>query len=212
MNVTITAINQTYSLSGGEVSFTATIKLPSGKYLIVPIGEAETNQIISESQSDEEVRSDTTEEQVTDQSEALLSVLKDKWDGSVNTEVEFTPVDVPEQYESRVEEGVVEWEKLPDNQLTPQMKGILRKSGVNKFLSIEDLNALKTQILETLNKQPKAGKVNWNEGQKHPGAIDAWSTFNTVPKDEFGNPRPPGGIIEADPGESAEDDDGVGQL
>lgn len=116
-------------------------------------------------------------------------------------------------YEHHVEEGVVEWEKLPDTQLPPSMKDILRKSKVNPFISVADLDALKAQILEHMAKKPKPGKVNWNEGPKRAGAAkDPWANMRTVNKDEAGNPLPPGGIVEADPGEDYDDDDGVSQL
>lgn len=208
MNVTITSINQNYSLNGGQVTFTATVQLPSGKVLTVPLSEEETNAILVESQTPEEELEDLPSAGLVDLGEEGSDQLR----VSVDTEVVETPVDVVDQYEHHVEEGVVEWEKLPDTQLPPQMKGYLRKAGVNKFLSMEDLNALKSQILESMAKKPKVGKVNWNEGQKREGAGGAWASFRTVPKDEHGNPRPPGGIVEADPGEGADDDDGVAQL
>jgi hypothetical protein len=114
-------------------------------------------------------------------------------------------------YEHHVDEGVVEWEKLPDTQLPPSMKAILKKSNVNAFISVTELDELKAQILEHMKNKPKTGKVNWNEGARR-GGKNPWANHRTVPRDDAGNPIPPGGIVEADPGESSDDDDGVGQL
>lgn len=216
MNVTITAIDQSYSLKTGEVTNFAVIRMPSGRVVRVALSEEDTQSLLVENSTpyEEASDSDPVESQVA--MEQLLA-----------QEVLFQPSVVPSPtpamdptresgwkepfYEHHVEEGVVEWEKLPDTQLPPQMKQVMRTAGINQFISIKELDDVKKMILERMSKKPKPGQVDWSGGSQ---AAGPWDNFKTVPRDEAGNPIPPGGIIEADPGElsDGDDDDGVGQL
>jgi hypothetical protein len=123
-----------------------------------------------------------------------------------------TPVDWPErQLPHHVESGLVDWETLPDTQLPPSIKRVLRDSRIAKLITIDDLDQLKAEIIRHMTNKPKAGKVSWDTGPRR--QIES-AQRRSVPKDEAGNPIPPGGILEMperDPGEVRDEDDGVQQ-
>jgi hypothetical protein len=116
---------------------------------------------------------------------------------------QHTPVgDWPErELPHHVEEGMVDWQTLPDTQLPPSVKAVLRASQIPPLIMMSDLNNLKAEIVTHMANKPKAGKTDWNSGPKR--QIEN-APRRTVPRDEAGNPIPPGGILEMperDPGE-----------
>ena len=120
-----------------------------------------------------------------------------------------TPVgDWPErELKHHVESGMVDWATLPDTQLPPSVKAVLRASQIAPLIMMEDLNNLKAEIVTHMANRPKAGKTDWNSGPKR--QIES-TPRRTVPRDEAGNPIPPGGILEMperDPGEIRGGDD-----
>lgn len=223
MKVLVTDIDQRFSLRTQSVTNYLVLQLPSGKQIRALMDDADTQAVIAESAgapqevqytNDHRGRSEIAYTGPEDFSEDNPFQL----DPAVplDTSPQLTPIgdmpqggwDAPEPTK-HVTSGAVEWEKLPDTQLPPQMKRILKASRINPVISLEDLDNLKIQILERMKEQPQAGKVEWDTGPKRRmGAVPR----RTVPMDEAGNPIPPGGIIEADPGEGPdEDDDGVSQ-
>lgn len=124
-----------------------------------------------------------------------------------------TPVgDWPErELPHHVDSGMVEWETLPDTQLPPSIKKVMRDSQLNPILSIETINQLKLEISSHMANRPKAGKVSWDTG---PRRQSTRALRRSVPMDEAGNPLPPGGIIEMQTESErtpSEEDDGVPQ-
>jgi|SRR5688572_5485742 len=224
MKATITDIDQRFSMETGRVTNFVIIRLPSGRELRAQVDDATMEELITESSKgpyeatprDARVDAGSSSEVFVHEhfdngfgyDGAVTQVARQQADEAFGDGPPPTPVDEVEQLEHHVDSGVVEWAKLPDTQLPPQMKKILRDSKVNPVISVEDLDHLKAQILERLSKQPKPGQVKWNQGAQRETQS---RPIRTVPRDEAGNPRPPGGITEIDPGESQDDDDGVAQ-
>ena len=221
MKVLVTDIDQRFSLRTQAVTNYIVLQLPSGRQIRALMDDADTQAVIAESAG-------TPQEPVAytndhrGRSEVAYTGPEDYGDGdpfklseqAFDTGPQLTPVGPEDGWKhpeptKHVTSGAVEWEKLPDTQLPPQMKNILRASRINPVISLEDLDTLKAQILERMKTQPKAGAVEWDTGPRRKAAS---VPRRTVPMDEAGNPIPPGGIIEADPGEGPdEDDDGVAQ-
>ena len=210
MKVTITDIDQRYSLAKGSVTNYIVVELPSGRQIRGLIDDEDAQAVITES-SGSKPSEPETQGQLSPMSEDF-SLNMEAWD----TGPQKTPVgperqsgwELPDD-ERHITEDSVEWATLPDTQLPPSMKNILKASGIKPIITQEELTNLKAQILERMRGQPQAGKVDWNSGPRR----DIGSRpRKTVPMDEAGNPKPPGGIIEADPGEGPdEDDEGVAQ-
>lgn len=196
MKATITDIDQRFSLESGAVANFVVIQLPSGRQVRAPIDDETVQAIISESQGV------TPRDPVAEPEPSSKAFTHEDFDLET---IELSPVASLGIHDR---EGAVAWEILPDSQLSPQMKKILKDSQINPIISNEDLEALKAQITERLDNKAKPGKVAWNEGPRRPISE---RPRRTVPMDEAGNPLPPGGIMETDPGEVQDDDDGVAQ-
>lgn len=212
MNVTITAIDQSYSLKTGQVESFVVATLPSGREVWFAVSEENVGAIIEESQNSQpqEPSSGTAAEKfVEDFKEELLHDIREATT-QVATEAESQEVEIAE-HSPEPEPELIEWATLDDATLPAVVKDVLKTSGVGPKLSVQDLTNLTIQILNHLKEAPAPGKVNWNTKNKR-DQRDPWSNFKTVPRDEAGNPLPPGGIVEPDPGEGWDDDDGVGQL
>lgn len=212
MIVTITDIDQSYSLKSGAVTNYIVLELPSGLKVRVLAEDADAQAIINESHTPQPQRQpiayDPDNPHPDYKSEDFGGLNMDAWDESPQRpDVGRDPLaPEPTKHQS---EGMLDWENLPDTQLPPMMKSILKSSRVAKFLTYDDLQKLKGQILERLKDKPQAGQVNWSEGARR--QVQGVPR-RTVPMDDAGNPIPPGGIVEADPGEGPdEDDDGVAQ-
>lgn len=206
MNVTATivAIDQTFTLSSGKVTNYVVLRLPSGREARTQITEEEVDLFIQEAQRVPPAEEQQPLQDVRDTNPSWQDPTDPFDDHEVDQQ--DTPV-VSAQPEPR---PVVQWEALSDEELSSEVKDILRASGVNPILAVDDLVTLREQILARL-KKPAAGKVDWNSGPKR-GAKDPWANRKAVSQDEAGNPIVPGGIIETDPGENMDDDDGVAQL
>lgn len=224
MKVLVTDVDQRYSLVSKSITNYLVLQLPSGRKIRALADDADTQAVLTESSAARstlepavqytndfrgwsEIEYQGPEDYGSDDPFKLAAVPLD-------SSPQLTPVegsvkwDEPEPTK-HIASGMVEWEKLPDTQLPPQMKHILRVSRVSPTISVEDLDKLKLEILQRLDSQPKAGKVEWDTGPRRQLSS---AGRRTVPMDEAGNPIPPGGIIEADPGEGPdEDDDGVSQ-
>jgi len=218
MKVLVTDIDQRFSLRNQSVTNYLVLQLPSGRQVRALMDDADTQAVIAESAgSTQEVHDHRGKSEVAYTGpEDFNEDNPFQLDPAVqlDSSPQLTPVGGGDDWKTpeptkHVTSGNVEWEKLPDTQLPPQMKRILRASRISPIISIEDLDNLKVEILERMREQPKAGKVEWDTGPKRKMAA---APRRTVPMDEAGNPIPPGGIIEADPGEGPdEDDDGVAQ-
>lgn len=205
MKVTVVSIDQSYELSTGAVENYAILELPSGKRLRIAVSDEDTTSLISESTNELGGEPESWE------IEELSRLPTPQERQLAKSDVVHPGPHVAEVASDSA--PVIEWEKLPESQLSSQMKNILRRSDVNKFISPDDLATLIAQMSEVLDKQPKAGKVNWNEGPKHPDTKNPWANLRTTPKEPLMSSVPPGGIVESAPiEETDDDDDGVGQL
>lgn len=207
MKATITDIDQRYSLATKAFKNLLTLHLESGVAFQVEVGDDIVQAILSESEG--EKPTDIVATSKIDGSTTTRAQLEQDWADAFSSIPKTTDVQIREepQYPHHVSSGVVEWEKLPDTQLPPSIKDVLRASGLEPTISIEDLDKLKLEVLNRMKARPKAGK--WGDG---PQRAVAGSSRRTIPMDEAGNPLPPGGIIETDPGETQdEDEDGVQQ-
>lgn len=203
MKISITDIEQSYSLKDGNTVNYAVVELPSGKKSRFVIDDEMVAEIIAES-----TRTNYGDGPREGEAASVEDAHQHEFFTSIGPEIEHTPIEAVEQYEHHVEAGAVEWEKLPDTQLPPSMKQIMRTAKLNPIISADDLETIKASILQKMGKTAKPGKVDWQEGTRR--QVDN-RPRRTVPMDDAGNPLPPGGIMEADPGEGPDEDDGVDQ-
>lgn len=223
MIVKITDIDQRYSLTQQSLSNYLVIELPSGKKFQAEVDDTTVAAVLAASKSQDELPPLQASQSQNEYDSEQRAETYTNGHSSINPfelaeadpEPSYTPVDdeSEEQIEHHVETGVVEWEKLPDTQLPPSIKAILRASGINPVLSITDLNTLKLEITTKMASRPKVGSVEWDTG---PRRKITSVPRRTVQMDEAGNPMPPGGILEMgpekDPGEvRGDDDDGIQQ-
>jgi hypothetical protein len=217
MKATITDIDQSYSLATGRVSNFLIFQLPSGQKIRAHIGDEDAQTVITESRT-QASPAPRSQGIAYDPDNPRPDFEHEDFGGLDMSVVDGEPTKTPvnggydplgPEPTKHVNEGMLDWTRLPDTQLPPQMKQILKASRIPPMISYDDLQALKGQILERMRDKPQAGKVDWNGGPRRSGS---GIPIRTVPMDEKGNPMPPGGIIEADPGEGPdEDDDGVAQ-
>lgn len=270
MRVTITDVDQRFSLESREFTNLLTVQLPSGQYFQVAVSDEVVKAVLAEASGTvapgpamghppapspvyhhpgvpptTEVytngrarpaapppRAPEPEQQRAHESEEFEDLV----DGDYETQGQLTIVNTPEavtlveletgpqptpvgdwperELKHHVASGEVDWETLPDTQLPPSVKAILRASQVQRMLTIEDLDKLKADIVTHMaqaSKKPRAGQVNWDSGPRR--QVES-AARRSVPRDEAGNPIPPGGILEMperDPGEIRDDDEGVQQ-
>ena len=203
MRVEITALDQSLSLGTGETSNYVVFLLPSGRAVRALVDDDTAAAVISE-----------YGQGVVSGEEAAPRPI-------VNFDPVAPPMRVNFDYDKAAdpprgpfvpEEEQVNWTILPDTQLPPGMRQVFEASGIEPVLSRTDFDNLKLKILEKLrvSGKPTVGEVVWDQG---PQRQTRAAPRRTVPMDEAGNPMPPGGLVEADPGESQQDDDdGVAQL
>jgi hypothetical protein len=200
MNVTVVSINQSYEFNSKKILNAVSLQLPSGRVLTIGIDQEDATALLSEVELPEQP------------SRPAVERSKIQFDPEKLGEY-FTPAETPVEeratLEHHVSAGIVQWETLPDTQLPPQMKQILKMSGLAPSISIEDLDRLKLELATRLSQRPQVGKVSFNSGPQHTSRPPP---RRTVPMDEKGNPLPPGGIVDADPGENPDDEDGVQQV
>jgi hypothetical protein len=200
MKATITSVDQNYVLATKSVLNFLTFELPSGRRFQVPVDDGVVEAIIGES-NQSKAHTDTTGylqhapvEPIPSVSRQLDSLFEEAPPANVSIETSVQHV---------------EWASLPDAQLPQQAKNVMQASGVAPVLPREDFERLREQIMAKLSQRQEVGKVDWSSGARRAPTRVA---RRTVPQDEFGNPIPPGGVIEPDPGETRdEDDDGVQQ-
>lgn len=205
MRVTIAAVDQRFSLDSGSVTSFLVIQLPSGYTVRATIDDAALEHVVQEARNTDAVQ------QVAQQVPNQIPLDRVGQFTEVSPLAVQTPVPPPDEdiYPHHVATGEVEWERLPDTQLPPMMKKILRESRIAPKITIEDLDKLKLAISTELSSRPIVGQVAFNSGIQRPVTS---IPRRTVPMDEAGNPMPPGGIVDADPGESSDDEDGVAQV
>jgi hypothetical protein len=242
MNVSIIDVNQRYSLQSRSFSNVITLQLPNGARVLASVEDDVLQTILATAQGYpaavpvEGARDPVAAAQAQgysnvtrlptahvppppaytppppppgyDNPEENPFLATEAFDGAPQQ----TPVP-PEpgyQLDHHVDQGEVEWETLPDTQLPPQVRQIMKLSGVPPRLSIADLDRLKLEITTRLAQRPKAGEVNWESGPRR--QVES-TRIRTVPRDEAGNPIPPGGILEMrdsnDPGEVREEEDAL---
>lgn len=202
MRVDITALDQSLSLGTGETSNYLVFRLPSGKAVRALVDD------------------DTAAAVIAEYGQGVVNGEEAAPRPRTNPEPEFfQPISPPVQpwpatpaFTAPAEEEQVNWTTLPDTQLPPAMRQVFEASGIEPVLSRTDFDNLKLKILEKFRGagKPPVGEVVWDQGPQR-GVRS--TPRRTVPMDEAGNPMPPGGLVEADPGESQQDDDdGVAQL
>jgi hypothetical protein len=114
-------------------------------------------------------------------------------------------------------EQQLDWEQLPDESLSAQLKQVLRDINAPKMMAASDLVALVDQISERmLIEAQERAKPPTQKAPMTPGQLQRvrGTRPRTVPKDEYGYPIVPQ-IVDRDPGEVAlmgSDEDGVPQL
>jgi hypothetical protein len=199
MKVEITALDQSLSLGTGETSNYVVFLLPSGRYVRALVDDDTAAAVISE-YGQAVVNGEEAAPRPREATRTLQSIPPpvEPWP---SPPAELTPP----------AEEQVNWTTLPDTQLPPGMRQVFEASGIEPVLSRTDFDNLKLKILEKLrgSGKPTMGEVVWDQG---PQRQVKSAPRRTVPMDEAGNPIPPGGLVEADPGESQDDDDGVAQL
>lgn len=210
MKATITDIDQSFSLDSRQMTNFLVLKLPSGKKIRLPIDEDLIDVVIAESTVPSNEVPEARDERVdAGSSDAVFQhesfeepnpFTSGEWQAAEEQVEEEEPLNSPDQHD------VVDWEALPDSELSPKIKQILKTSRINRIITVSELTALKLQIEEHLSRAPKAGKVQWGQGP----TVAKERPIRTVPMDIAGNPLPPGGIVEADM--TQDDDDGVSQV
>jgi hypothetical protein len=210
MNIILTDVDQRYSLHDKSFSNLLTLALPSGARFQVVVDDEVVAAVLKEAQGQPSEYQPTLRQPAPPPSPVLYAVPAVPQELEVNPFEDEdgspeTPVDLPEQLDHHVDSGVVEWETLPDTQLPPSIKRVMRLSKINPIISISDLDQLKLEIGKKLAERPKAGKVDWDSGPRR--RVEAVPR-RQVQMDEAGNPLPPGGIIEL----RSEDDKDSGEM
>lgn len=196
MRVELTDIDQRLSLQTGSMTTFLVFTLPSGGRVRTAIDEDEAARIISEFSG----------APIEEEPEVMGTVHVDP-----EADWGFKPGESPQVVLPPIE-AKVDWTQLTDTQLPPSMRQIFEASGVETVLSVSDFETLKGKVLDKLSGsgKPQPGEVVWDQGPQRRAQS---RSRRTVPMDEAGNPLPPGGIVETDPGETQDDDDdGVSQL
>jgi hypothetical protein len=198
MQITIDRIDESYSLGTGQVETFLVLVLPGGERIRTAV-DGDTARVVLEA-------SRTTVQTPTIPTPAPLdNGASTEWDPP---ETFIDSYALPETEPPPPGEPTVNWEVLPEGVLSTAAKAVLRSANIDKTLTQSDFLSLRKQIMEKLAAQ-QIGEVQWNGG---PRSNVMSVPRRTVPMDEKGNPLPPGGIGEADPGEVAEDEDGVESL
>ena len=202
MRINVTDIEQRLALDTGRVASFLVLKLPSGRSVRAAIDDESLQFVIQESRDPVHVAQTLPTDIPLDREGQFTEVAP---------LAHRTPVPPPDEsfYPHHVASGEVEWERLPDTQLPPMMKQILRDSRIAPTITIEELDKLKLAISTELSQRPIVGQVSFNSGIQRPVTS---VPRRTVPMDIAGNPIPPGGITEIDPGETSDDEDGVQQV
>lgn len=213
MKVELDGIDQSLKFKGGRTTTYASLLLPSGKQVraVIP-SEEDVASIIAEAAHVGELGADEGEELET---EAVPNMPTMPAPPPVDFEqVVAEPNDNPFEQQVAAERlDTVNWTTLPETQLPPMMREVFEASGIEPVMTLKEFENLKLKVLERLRNmgKPQPGEVSWNQGTQR---TKRSTPRRTVPMDEAGNPLPPGGIVEADPGEGPDDDedDGVPQL
>jgi len=197
MQITFDRIDESYSLSTGQVETFLVLVLPGGARIRTAVDEDTARAVLEASRSTTQAL--TTPPPVNGQGTA------EEW---TPPETFLDSYTLPETEPPPAGEPVVSWENLPESMLPREAKTVMLSASLPKTLPQSDFLSLRKQIMEKLGEQ-QVGKVQWNGGAR---SNVTSVPRRTVPMDEKGNPLPPGGIIDTDPGEVAEDEDGVESL
>jgi hypothetical protein len=231
MKVELTSVSESISLDDGSTSHSVFIELP-GRVLIELQADEQTVNAILRSAGEPSLERAEVEERgdpplddptppivepvhrpvgsspVARLGDGVAALARVEWENA-NTPAVLLPVQ-PQV----AEVGMVDWQTLPDDVLSPKIKEVLRGVKAAARMPYEELLRVAKNVTEMLGQQSSVGQIQW-EGDRRPLANQRRPPpQRTVDKDEMGYP-----IVDGQPGEPVEqrqhgdhDEDGVPQL
>jgi hypothetical protein len=204
MKADIIELDQRYSLNTKKVTNYVVFSLPGGNTIRAEISDEDAAALVESNVGD--AAEEQAEEEAALSEEVRFVNEPSRFEDSVVAEDEEPlPVNGPSDQE------MVDWHELDEETLHPQVKQVMLQAGTPRTLPLQELIDLAQGIAKQLSEPPPPPPGP----QTGPSPLRASSPRRTVPMDAAGNPRVqrvPGGVVDSDPGEVFDEDDGVAQL